>query len=58
MRSHTEIEAEIEVLKPIASDYDTDKESNDTCIATGAHDALRWALGLAENSISEILTNE
>ena len=55
MKSRTEIEAEIEALKPIAKDYDTEKQSNDTCLAAGAHDALRWLLGLAEDSISESL---
>lgn len=50
-----EIEEEIDALSPIAKDYDTDKQSSDTCLAAGAHDALRWALNLAENSISETL---
>lgn len=49
------IQAEIQSLEPIAKDYDTERQSNDTCLATGAHDALRWALGLAEQSISEVL---
>jgi hypothetical protein len=53
IRSRTEIEAEIAALAPIAKDYDTKRQSNDTCVATGAHDALRWALGLAEEPISE-----
>ena len=39
MKTRGEIEAEIEALKPIAKDYDTDKQSNDTCLAAGAHDA-------------------
>jgi len=51
-----QIEAEILSLQPFAEDYDTVRQSNDTCLATGAHDALRWALGLAEESISEVLT--
>jgi hypothetical protein len=55
IKSRSEIEAEIAALEPIAKDYDTDKQSNDTCVATGAHDALRWLLGLAEDSISESL---
>ncbi len=55
LKSRAEIEAEIEALQPIAKDYDTDQQSNDTCVATGAHDALRWLLGLAEHSISENL---
>jgi hypothetical protein len=55
VKSRAEVEAEIEALKPIAADYDTEKQSNDTCLAAGAHDALRWALGLAEQSISETL---
>lgn len=55
VKTRAEIEAEIESLKPIAKDYDTDRQSNDTCLAAGAHDALRWALGLAEDSISDTL---
>jgi hypothetical protein len=55
VKSRAEIEAEIEALQSIAMDYDTEKQSNDTCLAAGAHDALRWALGLAEDSISESL---
>ena len=51
-----QIESEISALKPFAEDYDTVRQSNDTCLAAGAHDALRWALGLAEESISEVLT--
>jgi hypothetical protein len=51
-----QIEAEILALKPFAKDYDTERQSNNTCLAAGAHDALRWALGLAEDSISEALT--
>ena len=49
------IETEILALKPFAKDYDTVRQSNDACVATGAHDALRWALGLAEESVSEAL---
>ena len=55
VRSRAQIEAEIEALKPIAADYGTERQSNDTCVAAGAHDALRWLLGLAENSVSENL---
>ncbi len=55
LRSRSEIEAEIEALQLIAQDYDTEKQSNNTCLAAGAHDALRWLLGLAEDSISESL---
>jgi hypothetical protein len=58
VKTRREIEAEIEALAPIAKDYDTDKQSNDTCLAAGAHDALRWLLGLAETSISESLKTE
>ena len=58
IRSQAEIEAEIEALKPLAWNYDTDRQSNDACLAAGAHDALRWVLGLAENSISENLKAE
>lgn len=57
-RSYEAIQAEIHALEPIAKDYDTEKQSNDTCLATGAHDALRWALGLAEESISEFLQSD
>ena len=52
-RTRQEIEAEIKSLESTAKDYDTDRQSNDTCVATGAHDALRWVLGLAEAPISE-----
>ena len=55
VRTRVEIEAEIKRLEPIAKDYDTERQSNDTCLAAGAHDALRWALGLAENSISDTI---
>ena len=55
LRSQAEIEAEIEALSPIAKDYDTEKQSNDTCVAAGAHDTLRWILGLAEESVSKTL---
>lgn len=58
MRMRLEIEAEIEALKPLANGYDTDTESRDTILAAGAHDALRWALGLAEDSIFESLTRK
>ena len=58
MKTRREIESEIEALTLIAKDYDTDKQSNDTCLAAGAHDALRWLLGLAETSISESLRKE
>lgn len=54
-RSLEEIQAEIKALEPYGKDYDTERQSNDTCLAVGAHDALRWALGLAEESISEVL---
>jgi len=50
-----QIESEVLALEPFAKDYDTVRQSNDTCLATGAHDALRWALGLAEESISQVL---
>ena len=56
VKTRHEIESEIEALAPIAKDYDTEKASNDTCLAAGARDALRWLLGLAEASISETLT--
>lgn len=58
MREESEIRAEIEALKPHTVDYDTALQSNDTCVAVGAHDALRWALGLAENPVSEHLKKE
>lgn len=56
MRTRAEIEAEIQRLKSVAKDYDTERQSNDTCLAAGAHDALRWALGLAEDSIADSLS--
>lgn len=55
MRTTQEIMHEIEILKPEASKYDTVAQSNDTCLACGAHDALRWALGLSRVSVSEHL---
>ncbi len=58
VKSRAEIETEIAALQPIARDYDTEKQSNDTCLAAGAHDALRWAMGLAEDSISDTLSNK
>ena len=54
-RSSEEIQAEILNLAPLASAYDTELQSNDTCLAAGAHDALRWALGLAEEPVSKVL---
>lgn len=54
-KTRKEIEAEIARLAPAAKDYDTEKQSNDICLACGAHDALRWALGLAEDSIADHL---
>lgn len=55
MRSKEEIEREIERLNPEASKFDTPDETGITDLACGAHDALRWALGLAENTISDYL---
>jgi hypothetical protein len=55
MRTEPEINAEIKSLEKRAKDYDTESQTNDTCLAVGAHDALRWALGLAETPISEVL---
>jgi hypothetical protein len=57
-RTTAEIEAEIDRLKTTAQDYDTVRQSNDACVAAGAHDALRWALGLAESPISERFVTE
>ncbi len=54
----TKIKTEIKALDPIAMDYDTERQSNDTCVAAGAADALRWALGLAEASVSESILNK
>lgn len=55
MRTREEIEAEILALNPKCEGYDSDEQTDDTVLAVGAHDALRWALGLAEESISEVL---
>jgi hypothetical protein len=54
-RDRVEIETEIAALSPHCEDFDREKQTDDTCIAVGAHDALRWALGLAERSISEYI---
>jgi len=53
MRSAKEISLEISALELDCGGFDTDEQTDKTCIAVGAHDALRWALGLAENPISE-----
>lgn len=55
MRTKEEIDQEILNLNPIARDFDTELQSDSTCIAAGAHDALRWVMGLSEESISEKL---
>lgn len=52
-RSDAEISLEISALESEASKYDTEAQSSLTVLCVGAHDALRWALGLAEESISE-----
>jgi hypothetical protein len=58
MKTKMEIEAEINALVPLATAYDTISQSVVSCVAAGAHDALRWALGLAETPLSEGLTAE
>jgi hypothetical protein len=58
MKFKIQIEKEIDALSPIAKDYDTEKQSNDTCVAAGAHDALHWVLELVENSVSETLKSK
>lgn len=55
MQPKDKVEFEVVALEKWAKDYDTVRQSSDTCLAAGAHDALRWALGLAEQSISEVL---
>lgn len=55
-KSKAEIEAEIAKLQPLCEGYDSESETRDTILAVGAHDALRWSLGLAEDSISEHIT--
>jgi hypothetical protein len=52
-RSDAEIVLEIAALDAEASKYDTAEQTDVTLIAAGAHDALRWALGQAEQPISE-----
>lgn len=52
-RSVADISEEIALLAVVAKDFDTELQSDDTCVAAGAHDALRWSLGLAEESISD-----
>lgn len=58
IKSMEQIQREIEALKPLAKDYDTANESTGSRVAAGAHDALRWVLGMAENSVSESLKEE
>jgi hypothetical protein len=58
MRSIEQVAAEIGALELLAKDYDTERQSNDTCVAAGAHDALRWAFGLAEVAVSEVLKQD
>ena len=56
MRSQVEIGDEIKALYKLAKDIDSTYQTDDmcgTCVAAGAHDALRWALGLAEHAVSE-----
>ena len=55
MRDVEEILREIASLKPLAEDFDTERQSTNSCVAAGAHDALRWALGVAEQPLSEHL---
>lgn len=55
MRTRAEISAEVEALIPEAAKYDTAEQTNVTILAAGAHDALRWALGLADVPISQNL---
>ena len=58
MRSIAEIQAEIIALGPGSEDYDTECQTDRTSISVGAHDALLWALGLAEAPVSELLKQE
>lgn len=58
IRSEEEILREIKALQSMAKAFDTDRQSDNTCLAAGAHDALRWALGLAESPVSEYLNDE
>ena len=55
LRMRERMTAEIKALEVHARHYDSELQSNDTVLAAGAHDALRWALGLAEQSLSEAL---
>jgi hypothetical protein len=57
MRSKVDIEAEIDALVPLCIGYDTETQTDNTGLAVGAHDALRWALGLAEESISQVINS-
>jgi hypothetical protein len=56
MRTAEEIKAEIEALDAHCDGYDTEEQDADTILAVGAHDALRWALGRAEERISDTLS--
>ena len=55
MKTREQIEAEMDLLRTKCGGYDSPEETRDTVLAVGAHDALRWVLGLAEESISEVL---
>lgn len=58
MRSREEVEIEIKKLKRFARAFDTEEQTDNTILAVGAHDALRWALELANESISDNLERE
>lgn len=55
MRTRAEITAEVEALETEATAYGTDRESSNSCVAAGAHDALRWVLGFVDVPISQNL---
>lgn len=49
------IKSEVAALEPACRNYDTEFETRNTVLAVGAHDALRWALGLSEEPMSGTL---
>lgn len=58
LRPPLEIMAEVAMLNRMAEGFDTEDETQAIAVAAGAHDALRWALGLAEEAPSDALAGD